>query len=408
MTAGATSEHIARVSNAEAQRVFDGVICFGGEDWWYHNRGHYDMQMMREASREMPVLYINSLGMRTPRPGEGRMFFKRVLRKLRSLRRGFTQVRDNFAVVSPFAIPGSMGMRISKRLLPGQIRRAARRAGIRRPLIWVACPPGAEVVEQLDPVGLVYQRTDRFEDYTNVDRARIIAYDHWLKESAGLTLFCSRLLYDNEHESCAQSAYIDHGADVERFEAAGREGAEPPDVAPIARPRAGFVGGIDASTFDPPLFVEVANSLPDIQFVLVGGCTLPEGWADLPNVHLLGQRSYDEVASYMASCDVLLMPWNRSEWIQACNPIKLKEYLAIGRPIVSTSFPELSRYEGLVRVADGAEAFAQSIRDALAEPFDPAPGRRRVHSHTWDAKFHDVLDRLREHGVICDARMNDA
>ncbi|MEO0662179.1 MAG: hypothetical protein AAFZ87_11625 [Planctomycetota bacterium] len=52
-------------------RTYDGVVCFGGEDWWYHNRAHYDMQMMRELSADLPVLYVNSIGMRVPTPGEG-------------------------------------------------------------------------------------------------------------------------------------------------------------------------------------------------------------------------------------------------------------------------------------------------------------------------------------------------
>ena len=78
---------------AGSTRTFDGIICFGGEDWWYHNRGHFDLQMMREFSGRCPVLYVNSIGMRMPRVGEGKMFFRRMARKLRSLRRGLVRVR---------------------------------------------------------------------------------------------------------------------------------------------------------------------------------------------------------------------------------------------------------------------------------------------------------------------------
>ena len=193
---------------------------------------------------------------------------------------------------------------------------------------------------------------------------------------------------------------MDHGVDFEGFAAAGREPVDPPDVAPIPRPRVGFVGGIDASTFDPALLVDVARRLPDCRFVLVGACSLPEGWAaELPNVHLLGQKDYGEVAWYMAACEVLIMPWNRSEWIQACNPVKLKEYLAVGRPIVSTPFPELARYEGYVRQAAGAEAFAAAIRAALAEGVDAEHLRARVREETWDAKAERVLAELAARGV---------
>lgn len=387
-------------AQAETMRTFDGVICFGGVDWWYHNRGHYDLQMMRELSAHVPVLYINSIGMRVPRPGKGGMFAKRVLRKLKSLKHGLTRVRDSFWVLSPVVAPAGMGAGANESALAWQVRRAARKAGITHPLVWVACPPGQPVVNALDPVGVVYQRTDRFEEFKGVDPQRISRFDRLLKDRADVTLFCSSWLMDQEREQPREAAFVDHGVDYAPFEAAGVGETEPPDdTYGLQRPVVGFIGGIDAHTFDPELFLEVAKAVPDATFMLVGGCSLPEDWCELPNVRLLGQRPYSEVPGYMAAANVLIMPWNRSEWIRACNPVKLKEYLAVGRPIVSTPFPELERYEGLVRVGETAEQFAQHVREALAESFNPNPGRDRVREQTWTAKVDAVLDALREQGI---------
>ncbi|HPG88920.1 MAG TPA: glycosyltransferase, partial [Hyphomicrobium sp.] len=122
------------------------------------------------------------------------------------------------------------------------------------------------------------------------------------------------------------------------------------------------------------------------EFVLVGGCSLPDGWCTLPNVKLLGRKPYEIVASYMAAMDVLIMPWNDSAWIKACNPIKLKEYLAVGRPIVSKDFPALDKYRDLVRTAENARDFSAAIQAALDERYDPAPARKRLASEGWDAK----------------------
>lgn len=380
-------------------KTFDGIICFGGEDYWYHNRGHYDMQMMRELSRTLPVVYINSIGMRTPRLGEGRMFAQRIARKLLSLRRGLVRVRDDFWVMSPLAAPGGLGPIVNRRLLPAQVRRAARRAGVRRPLVWIACPPGAEVLDQVGPAAVVYQRTDRFEAFSGVNADQIRAYDLRLKRRADLTLFCSSHLHDAEGEHCRHAAFVDHGVDYDRFAEAGGNRREPADVAPIGRPRVGFVGGIDAHTFDPDLFLDVARRLPDVQFVMVGACSLAQDWCTLHNVHLLGRRPYDEVADYMAACDALIMPWNASPWIEACNPVKLKEYLAVGRPVVSTPFPELRRYEDFVQIACGPGAFADELRIALRHSHDANPGRLRVRAETWQAKATAVLDALGDVGV---------
>ncbi|MDX2148552.1 MAG: glycosyltransferase [Planctomycetota bacterium] len=385
-------------------RVYDGVVCFGGVDWWYHNRGHYDIQMMREFSARMPVLYINSIGMRMPKPAEGKMFFKRVKRKLASFRRGAVSVRPNFTVFSPFSIPGKRAAALSRRLLASQVRRAARAMGIRKPLVWVACPPGAEVLNDLDAVGVVYQRTDRFEAFKGVDPERIAGFDRVLKARADLTLYCAHLLMDEERGQARRAAFVDHGVDYDLFSRAGlapvnTPDSQPADVRDLPRPRVGFVGGIDAHTFDPPMFVEVARAMPDVTFVLVGACSLPEGWCPLPNVHLLGQRPYEQVAAYMASSDVLIMPWNQSPWIEACNPVKLKEYLAVGRPIVSTPFYELKQYSGLVRVARGSAEFVNQVRAALGQSFDAGPGRLRVERATWRAHADQVVTELAAVGL---------
>ncbi|MEE9129309.1 MAG: hypothetical protein V3T84_04775, partial [Phycisphaerales bacterium] len=160
---------------ASARRLFDGVICFGGEDWWYHNRGHYDIRMMRELSKRVPVLYVNSLGMRAPDPREGAMFLRRVLRKFASLRRGFVRVDDHFGVLSPISFPGEWSAAVTKPWLTKRVVEAAESMDIMRPLVWVACPTAAGVIDAIDRVGLVYQRTDRYECYPGVQPSRIKA-----------------------------------------------------------------------------------------------------------------------------------------------------------------------------------------------------------------------------------------
>lgn len=377
----------------------DGVICFGGLDWWYHNRGHYDIQMMRELSRIMPVLYVNSIGMRTPGVGEGRVFFKRVARKVRSWARGLKLVRKNFGVLSPVSIPMFHKTPWAKALLADQVREAARYMEIRNPLLWVACPPAAEVVGRIPAVGMVYQRTDRMEHFPGVNAERIREYDLELKRKADLTVFCSSSVFNDERAECQEAAFVDHGVDYENFAAAGISGTVPNDVDEIPRPRIGFVGGIDAHTFDPDLFKNVVSEMPDCSFVMVGGCSLPEGWCAAKNVYFLGRKPYEQVADYMAACDILIMPWNRSPWIKACNPVKLKEYLAVGRPVVSTPFDELSQYEGFVSVAADTPEFVRAIRSALENPPVADTLRARVEQETWAAKANSALAKLDDIGV---------
>ena len=381
-------------------RCYDGLICFGGSDWWYHNRGHYDMQMCRQFARHVPVLYVNSIGVRTPSFSEGAMFFRRVGRKVKSWGRGFVRIDSRFGVVSPFSVPGTWGRKVTSCVLPALVRRSAKRMGIAKPLVWIECPTAAEVVEALNPVAVIYQRTDRYEEFPGADPKVITKYDQHLKARADMTLFCSSFLFEEESEDCQSAHFVDHGVDFERFRDAGSElEAAPDDIREIPRPRVGFVGSIDSHTFDARLFVRVVRRLPDVNFVLVGSCSLSQRLYDEPNVYLLGQKPYDSVAAYMAACDVLIMPWNRNEWIKACNPVKLKEYLAVGRPVVSTPFEELRRYREHIRVAAGADAFAAEVRGALEDPGESTARQERVRGETWSAKAQTVLDELVRIGI---------
>ena len=376
---------------AAAPRAFDGIICIGGSDWWYHNRGHFDFQIMRRLARQMPVLYVNSLGVRMPSLKHNGQFGSRMSRKLKSLGRGLVTVENKFSVFSPAMVPGELGMKLSSWALAPQIRGAARRAGIRKPLLWVHCPAGAPLIGDLGAVALVLQRTDRFEAFPEGDRQLIGGQIAKLKAAADLVIYAAEHLQQDEVHEVERSLLVTHGVDFDAFVAAGdAKPRDPIDMVTIPRPRVGFIGGIDAHTFDPALFLATAGEVKEANFVMCGGCSLPEGWCTLPNVKFIGRKPYEEVARIMAACDVLIMPWNDSAWIKACNPIKLKEYLAVGRPIVSRDFPALDSVRDVVRVADNPAAFAAAIRASLEEPYDPAPGRLLIQSESWDGKAEAV------------------
>ncbi len=374
---------------------FDGIICIGGEDWWYHNRGHFDFQIMRRLAKDWPVLFVNSLAVRMPSLEHKGQFASKIGRKLRSLARGLVRVENKFWVFSPVSVPGQTGQKLSSWALAPQIKLAAARAGIKRPLLWIHCPPGAALISEIPHVALILQRTDRFEAFPEADPEVVGAHIAILKKAADLVVYCNPHLMAEEQSDVSRQILITHGVDLDTFITAGRSPSPgPADVAILKRPRVGFIGGIDAHTFDPELFFNAACKLPDAEFALIGGCSLPDGWCPLPNVKLLGRKPYETVAQYMAAMDVLIMPWNDSEWIQACNPIKLKEYLAVGRPVVTTDFPALGRYRDLVHVAKGADEFSNAIQRALDEPYDAAKARARVATEGWDAKTNCLAECL--------------
>jgi glycosyltransferase involved in cell wall biosynthesis len=177
-----------------------------------------------------------------------------------------------------------------------------------------------------------------------------------------------------------------------------------PDVlAALPHPRIGYVGNLEPHRVDHELLEKAARALPDMHFVIVGPGTLGPALAGLPNLHRFPQQPYEQVAAFMAGCDVLIMPWQNNEWIRACNPIKLKEYLAVGRPVVTTPFDELRRYQGFVQVASGADAFIAAIQQAATAGDERLRLRSRVREETWAAKAGTVLKSLAQQGLLPDA-----
>ncbi len=381
------------------QRKFD-VICFGGEDWWYHNRGHIDMQLMRRFSRTGTTVYINSIVMQKPNLGEGRKFVRKVVRKAKSIFTGLKKSDAGFWVYSPFSLPvhhiGGLRM-LNELILRLQLRLITWKLGVRNPVIWIACPAACDVAVKMKHKKLVYQRTDRFEEYPGVDEETIRQYDHKLKKHADLTVFVNEVLYEQERHQCQKAIYLDHGVDYEMFASAHEDTNRPEDIIDIPRPIIGFYGGFAKHTTDIGLLEKVVDLLPEKSFVFVGQPSSEcAGLRTRKNVWILGQKPYEQIPHYGKCFDVAIMPWKQNRWIQACNPIKLKEYLALGKPVVSTPFTELKKYLDVVYEATSPADFAQAIEKALAE--DDSEGvlsrQSKVIDATWDCKVKTLLNEL--------------
>ena len=137
--------------------------------------------------------------------------------------------------------------------------------------------------------------------------------------------------------------------------------------------------------------------MPDFSVVLIGNSSVSlSALESRKNVYLLSQKPYEDIPHYGKCFDICFMPWQQNNWIEACNPVKLKEYLALGKPIVSTYFNELNGYEGFVEVANNANSFALAARKALKEdnPELAAARRNRVVGDTWDSKAKMIFGSL--------------
>jgi glycosyltransferase involved in cell wall biosynthesis len=382
----------------------DGILCFGGEDWWYHNRAHFDMQVMQCMARKLPVLFINSVGFRMPSVKEGTQFFGRIGRKFRSVVRPMSNPFAGFYVASPFSVPlwhRPLLAKLNSLSLDVQIRKVCRSIGLKKPLLWVACPPAFEVVKRMQrEFFLVYQRTDKYEEYSQQSRKYIMAADRWLSEHADLVLYVSRALYEKEREGNPRSLLVRHGVDLTLFDPGkALEARKPPELVNIKRPIVGFLGEIEDDTTDMELVAAAARALPKVSFVFVGRLLADASpLRGLPNIHFVGKKPYEEVPRYGVQFDVAILPWKRNWWAHYSNPIKLMDYLALGLPVVSTAFLEALYYQDVIYVARSDDDFIQGIVEALDGRGVGSVERRRarVLGATWEQVALHIAQIIRE------------
>ena len=378
-----------------------GVVCYAGLDWWYHNRGHSECQIMRRLARRVPVLWVNSIGMRLPTTGKTELTLARYARKLRSTLKGLRRDPCGLWVYSPLFVPrySPAAVELNGRLLDLQVRWLRRRIGIRRPSLFITMPTACAAAERSQYVRTVFNRADAFSEFPEVDSRLIAGLEARLLACADEVLYVSDVLFERERTRVRRAHFLDHGVDFEHFasarSASGPCRPAPEAIADLPRPLIGFYGALDDYVIDLDLMVRVARAFPKATLLVIGPKAMEIGrLLAEPNVCYLGPVPYEQLPEYAAHFNVGIMPWLQNEWIRGCNPIKLKEYLALGFPIVSMRFPQLASYEDLVHAVDDADAFVSAVAAALATD-DPAAAERRrasVRNASWDA----IADRVGE------------
>jgi hypothetical protein len=358
----------------------DGVVCFAAVDWWYHSQGHSERQIMRRLVETTPVVWVNPIALRAPRPGRTEMPFRRIVRKLGSTLKGFRRDESGIRVLSPIFVPiyNDRFARVNGVLLRVQARLAARAVGIRNPAAFVTLPTAAHAVDTGRWHRVVYNRSDNFRALPEVDQQFVARLEDHLLARADEVLYVNHELLESEQAMTRSSTYLGHGVDYDHF-AEGGSRPEPAELRGLSRPIIGFYGALDEFTVDLELLIAVADRFPDATLLLLGTQAMElDRLLARPNVRYLGPIPYDQLPAYAARFDVGLMPWLQNDWIRFCNPIKLKEYLAAGFPVVSVDFPELEPYRDLVAATSTREDFLDAIATALAGDSPPARDARRA------------------------------
>jgi len=369
------------------------IICFGGEDWWYHHP-HSKAHLMRKFARAgNKVIFVNSISMGLPGLAH-KDLLPRIKRKLGSYSKLARQTEDGITVVSPASLPffgSATARKLNRQMIGAQIRKLAQSRGLTKPILWIAIPTAAEMIGAFDESAIIYQVSDKY-DANTMDHATDPALIRKLHEQAidraDLVFYSGRKLFDEATRGRDHSYLLEQGVDYERWSKVTTLSIAP-EIDKIPHPRLGYFGAIEPWLVDQELIKREARERPSWQWIFIGNRSRGIEIEDLPNTHFLPPVQYEELPAYAAGFDVCVLPWETEQAFTSYgSAIKVREYLASGKPVVISPLPEYEPMGDVLRIARSRDEFLRLVEDALNENDESASAKRQaaVASGTWDAR----------------------
>ncbi len=380
---------------ATSDRPLEGYgIVYFGNDWRAENRTSSHHVAARLAA-SLPVLYVDSPGLRAPQ-ASGRDI-RRALRKLVATLRPPTRLDANLWHCTvpqlPFRrVPGVEW--INRVFGRWAVRRAMRVLGKATPISWFVVPHPGFLAGRLGEVLCVYYCIDDYAAHPGVDSELIAARDLALTRQADLVFVAPPALLAAKQAINANTRFSPHGVDATLFgRAMDPSTAVPAAARDLPRPVVGYFGSIH-EWIDVELIQWLARQRPSWTFLLVGHAAINVSrLRALANVHLVGAKPYAELPGWAKAFDAAIIPYRQNRQVANANPLKLREYLATGKPVVSVHHPEIAKFAEWIHLAEGREAFLDGLEDALRDD-SPDAAKARIASvagQTWDHRVAEVL-----------------
>jgi glycosyltransferase involved in cell wall biosynthesis len=381
------------------------LVCIGSADWATELPINQHQLMGRLAAANN-VLFVESLGLRRPQ-----LAGRDLSRLWRRLRRGLRGARpaDGLHVLSPLVLPLhqiAVVRALNRWLLRFQAGRAARRLGMRAPILWAYVPQAEALLDVLEPSLVVYHCVDDVAAQKGVDADSFRATEERFAHRADLVLASAPALAERMRTLSGKVLYAPNVADTPTFATALEPGPVDPAVEALPRPRLVFQGAIVATKLDVELLAEVARLRPGWSILLVGPVGAGDPGSDLsmlegaPNIHLVGPRPAADLPRVLRGADIGLIPYAINDLTRSVFPMKVYEYLAAGLPVLATPLPALEGVKAIDIVANAEQLIAAAERELAAD----TPERRRRRSedaaaHSWEARIEEIEQALDADGL---------
>ena len=276
-----------------------------------------------------------------------------------------------------------------------------------RPIQWFYNPmPTTAMLGHFNEAGVVYDCMDELSKFRFAP-SNIVRREEILLDAADIVFTGGYKLYESKSHRHDNVHFFGCGVDVEHFaRACAEETVIPADLANIRGPVLGFYGVID-ERLDYELLARLAAARPDWSIAMVGPVVKVDP-AELPqadNIHWLGQKDFDSLPAYAKGFDLCLMPFALNEATEYINPTKALEYMAAGKPILSTAVADVVRnFTPVAQVAYSHEEFIRMAQEMLERPAPDliSQGLARAQGATWTAIVSE-MDSLMRQAVMLEA-----
>ena len=382
---------IAEISDAAKSELRGrDILCFS-HDWTGDplSKTH----LMRVLAKDNRILWINAIANRMPTASSKDM--SRIVKKVKGAFEPIREVEPNIFVLNPFAIPAygnKSVVGVNQRILVRQVKKAMRKLGFSNVINMVFNPAAGMIAGKLGETELVYYCVDEYTAFTG--SAALKDIEEKLFRDADLVVVSAEKLYNDKKQFNPNTRIIRHGTDWRHFRTALDDATQiPADIADLPKPIIGF-HGLLADWVDFELIKKTAEHFKNGSVVLIGKIAVDAEQKvkildSVPNVHFLGRKPFAELPAYCKAFDVALNPFAINELTLAANPLKVREYLAAGLPVVSTDIPEVRILKDCLVGTDHAD-FIAKIEHALANPKPREDVSDAIAHESWEAKVDEL------------------
>jgi len=379
------------------------ILCISTQDFddlWTRKQRF----MKRFAESGCRVLYVETQVHWVTYLREFKNRYKRLFRFLSGPR----QIENNLWVITPPPLPPFFQMsdavcRISAFIMAVFIKRAMRKLAMTNPVVYNYAPFSGYMVQKLGLSRRLYECVDEFCIDKGLVRKEVVRrLERDTIESSDAVIVTAPFLFDRKSRQGKKTFLIPNAVDVNHYREVNHGEVKPADeIDMLPKPVVAFLGALEY-WIDLDLIEYLARNLPDFSFAFIGPISVNVSrLIKHRNIHFLGRRPYSDLPALMAGVDVCINPYILDDIAAGCSPLKLYEYIAAGKPIVSVRMPEAEKFSDLVEIADSYEEFAEKVAVLAAKDKNwrcnfAERAWREAQKHTWDSRFEETNKILSE------------